>query len=146
MSRVGVFAFLGDLERRVDLAREFGAIDDKYDDLPSGPGGYIIRASGRATWAYPWGRSPIYYIGKATNLRVRLWDHWDQARQARRDGGNVRDRPVHNFEASFGSLYHTVPSWQRMTPDSIEQELMARFVNKYGARPVANGQTRLHRV
>ena len=146
MGRASVLSFLGNIEKRVEPSREFPSIDDEYDDLPSGPGAYIIRAAGRTTWPYPWGRSPVFYIGMAKVLRIRLWDHWDQARQAKRDGGNIRDRPVHNYEAAYASLYHVVPTWQRMTPDSLEQELLARFINAYGARPIANGQTRWDRV
>lgn len=147
MSRTTILSFLGDYEKRVTGRWSFGQIDDDYDDLPTGPGGYIIRAEGRTTWAYPWGRSPVFYIGKAgDSLRGRLWEHWDAARRAKAYDEQEYYYPVHSFEASFAASYYPISTWQRMTPDALEQELLARFVRRYGARPVANNQTRWKRV
>ncbi len=144
MGRTSILAFLREYERKADGPYDFRAIDDDYDRLPERAGAYIIRAVGRRTWPYPWGRSPVFYIGKAKAIRDRLWDHWDAVRQHKRDYSP--DWPIYAYAATYASHYYVFRTWQGMTPDSIEKELIGRFVDHYGARPVANGQTRWERV
>jgi hypothetical protein len=145
MGRKSVLAFLLDFEKRVEGPFKFGEIDREYDNLPTGRGAYIVRASGRTVWPYPWGKSPVFYVGKAANLRDRLWDHWDAARQHKKDY-HPGWSPVHIYEAAYASEYYVLPTWQGMTPDALEKELFGRFGRWYGARPVANSQTRWERV
>lgn len=146
MGRTSILAFLKDYEKRATEQYDFRSIDDEYDDLPSGSGGYVIRADRRVTWPYPWGSSPVFYIGKARSLRDRLWDHWNDSKQHRKQDYSPDWMPVHVYEAAYASSYYMVPTWQGMSPDSLEKEMIGRFVNWYGARPVANGQTRWDRV
>jgi len=147
MSRTSLLSFMGEIERRAEnFFHPFDGIDDDWEDLPSGPGGYILLASDRTTWPYPWGRSPIFYIGKASRIRNRLWDHWDGARHAKNSDRYGLHYAVNHYAAEFPTRFVTIPTWQRMTPDALEEELMGRFVNRYGARPVANNQTRWNRA
>ncbi len=145
MGRTSLLAFLGDVERRASDFRDFEYINDEYDDLPQGPGAYIILAAGRTTWPYPWGVSPVFYIGKADVLADRLSDHWTFAMRAREVPAPTYF-PVHQYEANFSSRYCTIPTWQGMTADSVEEVVIAMFVTHYGTRPVANSQTRWNRI
>lgn len=146
MGRTSILAFLEDYEKRARDLWNFSAIDEDYEMLPRGPGAYIIRAEGQLTWPYPWGRSPVFYIGKADVLRDRLWDHWDAARRARTDEFPEYYYPVHGYEAAYAASYYPIVTWQGMTSDALEEELIGRFIRRYGARPVANNQTRWKRV
>jgi hypothetical protein len=138
---------MGDIEKRPDNHfLPFKRIDKDYDDLPAGPGAYILLASDRTTWPYPWCRSPVFYIGKAKSLRVRLWDHWDGARHARKSERYGIYYAVNHYAAEFPTRFIAVHTWQRMTPDGLEEELIGRFVGSYGARPVASSQTRWNRT
>lgn len=141
-----VLAFLEDYEKRAKDLWSFKSIDDDYESLPDGPGAYILRADGRWTWPYPWGQSPVFYIGKAKTLRDRLWDHWYAAGRAKNDEFPEYYYPVHNYEGAYAASYYPIATWQGMTPDALEEELLGRFIRRYGARPVANGQTRWKRV
>jgi hypothetical protein len=138
---------MGDVEKRADDDfLSFDRINRDYDELREGPGAYVLLTTGRPTWAYPWGVSPVFYIGKAKDLRDRLWDHWDGARHAKRSDGDDLYYAVNHYAAAFPTRYITVPTWQRMTPDALEEELFGGFVRGYGARPVANNQTRWNRT
>ncbi len=147
MGRTSLLSFLGEIEKRAEDARELSDVDEDYESLPPGAGGYILLAGGRTTWAYPWGQSPVFYIGKSgRSIRERVWEHWDGARHAKKSDGRSLYYAVNHYAAEFSPRYIAVPTWQRMTPDAVEQELLGRFVRDYGARPVANNQTRWDRT
>jgi hypothetical protein len=147
MGRTSLLAFLGDIEKRAQPPRDLSTINDDYDNHHTGAGGYILLAQGRTTWAYPWGRSPVFYIGKSgRSIRERVWEHWDGARHAKASQGDSLYYAVNHYTAEFSPRYVAIPTWQRMTPDSVEEELLGRFVKAYGARPVANNQTRWKRA
>lgn len=148
MGRAPLLSFMGRLRRRAGRELDFTSIDDDYESLSEDHGGYVLMAGGRTTWAYPWGRSPVFYIGKAekSTLRDRLWDHWKAAGNAKKSDGDSLWYAVSHYAAEFNPRYVVVPTWQGMTPDSIEKELIGRFVAHYGARPIANSQTRWDRT
>ena len=86
---------------------------------------------------YPWGSSPVYYIGEARSLAARLSDH------SKHTKGTVDDhdaywRQRYQYAAAFGA--HAV--WYlagKVEPKHIENELMLCFYDALGAKPVANG-------
>lgn len=147
MPRTTLLSFLGSIEKRADAYyRQFANVNQDWDELPSGPGVYVLLAQGGTVWPYPWGRSPVFYIGKSGDLRNRLWDHWNGAKQAKAYDGDSMFYAVNHYAAEFSTRFITIPTWQGMTADSLEKEAIGRFVRSYGARPVANSQTRWDRA
>lgn len=147
MSRARILSFLTDFEKRATAEQDLASVDSDYDDLPAVRGGYILMAKGRTIWRYPWGKSPVFYIGKSgRSIRERLWEHWDGARRAKRYTADSLSEAIYQYVAELPTRYVMVPTWRGMTPDSIEKELFAKFVQDYGARPIANGQMRWSRT
>lgn len=53
----------------------FDLLGGDADDIPKEAGAYVLGTADGTMLVYPWGTSPIYYIGKAeesTTLRLRL--------------------------------------------------------------------------
>ena len=63
----------------IDLLNEE---EDEAQRLPQTGGAYVLGTSATML-TYPWGTSPIFYIGKATNLRVRVTRHKVRIQTAR---------------------------------------------------------------
>ena len=56
----------------------FDFVNGDADDIPKEAGAYVLGTADGTMLVYPWGTSPIYYIGKAeesTTLRSRLLEH-----------------------------------------------------------------------
>lgn len=123
----------------------FNLVNGEIGDVPDEPGGYVLGTADCTMLVYPWGTSPVYYIGKAeksTGLRGRLQEHAKLTQEFRDDHeehswpGNWRTR--YQYGAAFGA--HAV--WYLagdIKPLKIEEALMGSFYDIYGSIPVANG-------
>jgi hypothetical protein len=108
------------------------------DDIPTLPGAYVLAANNWFT--YPAGKSPVFYIGQASNLRRRLMNHLKFAEHVRdneRRGSMYYSR--YEYAGAFGARYTYVRTWQRLSPKALEELLMASFAKRYRAFPIANG-------
>jgi hypothetical protein len=106
--------------------------------IPALPGAYVLAAH---NWfAYPAGKSPVFYIGQAANLQKRLGDHLKFAEQVRDNDrrGLAMYYPRYEYAGAFGARYAYVRTWQRLTPRGLEEMLMASFARRYRAFPIAN--------
>lgn len=119
--------------------RSFWCLQDRW--IPLTGGAYILITGGGVKFRYPGGESPVFYIGQSANLRRRLREHNKFANEAA--GAPPEERcfywQKYNYAAEFGERYAIVRTWQGLTPKGLEDLLMARFVRRYLAFPVANG-------
>ena len=113
----------------------------KNDDIPASPGVYILLSTPSIRFQYPRGKSPIFYIGKAANLRRRLHEHLKYSLEAIKEKDRKREWywPRYEFAASFGGRYTFIHTWQGMNPKELENMILRRFAVYYRSFPVANG-------
>ena len=115
----------------------FDLVDGKIDDVPDAPGAYVLGTADNTMLVYPWGLSPIYYIGKATSLRARVSSHCKHTVGAMDDHAKYYWWPRHQYGAAFGA--HAVWYLARgIEPQNVEATLVTSFYNIYGSIPTAN--------
>jgi hypothetical protein len=88
---------------------------------------------------YPRDESPVFYIGQAGKLRVRLYRHRTGIIQAKEGRRLCLYRATREYGAAFGAYYSFVLADVGESPKCLEDLLMARFARQYGSLPVANG-------
>lgn len=119
----------------VDLAK------GEVSDLPEEPGAYVLGTADGTMLVYPWGKSPVYYIGMSKKgLAARLSEHSNYIQKYIDDHSAWRNSgwPRYQYAAAFGA--HAV--WYlagEVEPKDIEDALMGCFCDMFGSRPVANG-------
>jgi hypothetical protein len=123
-------------EREVPPLADFWNLAE--DEIPAASGAYVLAAD--KWFSYPAGKSPVFYIGQARNLRKRLLTHLTFATHVRE-----RDRrglsmyyPRYEYAGAFGARYAFLRTWQRLSPRALEEKLMVAFARRYRAFPLAN--------
>ena len=120
--------------------RLFDLLADDYEDdpAPSVGGAYVLGASDHTMLTYPWGSSPIFYIGKSNDLNMRLRSHRNHILGAREDHDEVYWWPRYQYGAAFGAdcAYYSRNGPQNV--QNIEAELIKRFYDAFGSIPAAN--------
>ena len=112
--------------------------DEKVEDeLPQTGGAYVLGTSATML-TYPWGTSPIFYIGKATYLRVRVTRHKVRIQRARADHGAYWPPKV-QYGAAFGAHVAWYSRRGQEDPQNVEAFLAEKFYGAFGAMPTANG-------
>lgn len=111
------------------------------ETVPEKPGDYIMLST-RTEYPYPWsrnanhGRSQVYYIGQTNNLRKRLMVHKKACRylidEPFIDSGQF---PRYEYSAYHGCNVVWLVS---KAPKTKKRELLQKFHDYYGAKPVAN--------
>ena len=119
---VGLFDLLGD--------------EDEENQLPQTGGAYVI-GTAETMLTYPWGTSPIFYIGKTRNLRQRLSGHRRRMLSAREDH-EQSFWPRHQYGAALGAHVAWYSRHGPQHPQNIEAELIEAFYYTFGAIPSAN--------
>ena len=71
-------------------------------DLPTDAGAYVLGTADGTMLVYPWATSPIFYIGKARNLRLRLFQHKQNILYAIENHDEYY-RPRHQYGAALGA-------------------------------------------
>ena len=120
-----------------------GIISDILSDpiltIPDAKGVFVLGTADGTNLIYPWGTSPIFYIGIAENLYNRSGQYRDSIQAAQKDHEKYWGYPRYQYGAAFGASL----AWfrQENAPDlkSIESDLIYCFYDMYGAIPVANG-------
>jgi len=129
--------YVGDLGRW--HTRLFDLLADDYDNDPpaSSGGAYVLGTSDGTILIYPWGSSPIFYIGKADNLKQRLSYHRNAVLGAIEDH-NSYWWPLYQYGAAFGTdcAYYSRNGPQNV--QNIEAGLVTSFYERFGAIPTAN--------
>ena len=109
-------------------------------EVPGEEGAYIFGTSDGTTFAYPWGASPIFYIGRADNLRRRLRGHRKVFLDAIEDHQVRPWRPRYQYGAAFGVHCAYFPLWDGVDDHfEAEAKLIALFYWAFGSIPVGNG-------
>lgn len=121
-----------------DSMDTFDLLEDEKSLIPDEPGAYVLGTGDGTMIAYPWGTSPIYYIGKADILRNRLSDHRKHTLGARKDHQEVAWWPRYQYGAAFGTDCVWYLAHDDMDPKNLEATLVESFYWAYGAIPVAN--------
>ena len=117
----------------------FDLLDGDADDIPEETGAYVLGTADGTMLVYPWGTSPIYYIGKtekSTGLRKRLMKHRTGTKNAVNNQGEGK-WPRLRYGAAFGAQ----AVWYLATdvePKEVEAKLIEAFCQTYGSVPVAN--------
>jgi len=107
--------------------------------IPTIGGAYILGSTQNMDFIYPWGRSPIFYIGKGRQLRKRLRGHRRNILKAVDDHEKTHWWPRYQYGASFGTTVAWFTTRGLQTPESLEADLINQFYWVYGSIPVANG-------
>ena len=116
----------------IDLLNE----DKDEDQLPETGGAYILGTSSTLL-TYPWGASPIFYIGKARNLRDRVSQHREYILNAR-DNHDEHYWPRYQYGAAFGAHVAWYSRRGPEEPQNVEAYLIEKFYETFGAIPTAN--------
>ncbi|MDE0450787.1 MAG: hypothetical protein OXI90_03345 [Gammaproteobacteria bacterium] len=111
----------------------------KDADLPTEPGAYVLGTAGETMLVYPWGTSPVYYIGKAEDLRERLSTHRTYIQGAKDDYWERWWWPRYQYGAAFGASCVWFASHET-SAKVLEASLVSEFYLRYGSIPVANTQ------
>lgn len=116
----------------------FDLLEGDESDLPVAPGAYVVGTADNTLLTYPWGTSPIYYVGQSKNLSKRISQHAEHGRSARDDHSAKWWYPRYQYAGAFGG--HVV--WWSVTedvePGNLEAALVDAFYMAYGAIPVGN--------
>lgn len=113
--------------------------------IPENSGCYIM-ISDNTDYIYPRGKSRVYYIGKAKNLRTRLKTHKRHCSKRvelvkHHDFGDKYYYPRYEYAAYHGCNVGLIITKSENIAKSMETILLIDFANYYGAKPVANGQS-----
>ena len=118
---------------------EFALADD-FDEtvIPDHAGAYIIGSSDGTNFIYPWGSSPIFYIGQSKNIRKRILEHIKYTVAAKNEHDDYW-WPRYQYAASYGVsiAWYSVRGTQN--PNKLEADLINNFYDMYGSIPTANG-------
>lgn len=114
-------------------------LEDDEEEIPEASGAYVLGTSDGTKLVYPWGMSPVFYIGKASNLRKRLADHKKFTNQAIRDHEELRFWPRYQYGAAYGIKLAWFTCRGKQRPGNLEASLIDDFYSRYGAIPSANG-------
>ena len=105
-------------------------------------GGVYVLGTTSTPLVYPWGTSPIYYIGQSSDVHKRLKEH-RQAILAGRQFGEYWEKnwwPRYQYAFAFGADCGWFSSSRcKMTPEELEASIISEFYWYLGSTPVANG-------
>jgi hypothetical protein len=108
--------------------------------LLSGQNGcYVLGTQDGTDLVYPWGRSPVFYIGLAKDLEKRLAAHRKWVGRAEAEHFSRHFLPLHQYGASFGAVVAIYFPNDRERIETLESDLITHFYQFYGAISVANG-------
>ena len=112
-------------------------LTETLEEVPSSEGAYVLGTTG-AQLVYPWGRSPIYYIGKADNLSLRLPQHQRGVERCSEDCWTYYWRTRYQYGAAYGMIAVWYELVRDETAGILESDLLERFYCHYGTIPVGN--------
>jgi hypothetical protein len=132
---MGILGFIGDLAS----APIANLLDCDWKTVSTGSGAYLLLAGPGTKFVYPAGQSPVFYIGQATGLHGRLNRHRQEIQGVRNRRRHCIYTPLLEYGSAFGTRFSYVVAAPKQRPKDLEDELMARFAERYHSLPVANG-------
>ena len=116
----------------------FDLLEGDAGELPRAPSAYVIGTADNTSLTYPWGTSPIYYIGQSEDLSKRIGNHAEWARQARDDHSREWWLPSYQYAGAFGGQVVWWLAKEGASQKNLEVALINAFYLAYGAIPAAN--------
>ena len=113
-------------------------LEDGIDSVPDTGGAYVLGTSDGTMLKYPWGSSPIFYIGKANNLQRRLNEHRNHIVDAIDDHDVIYWWPRYQYGAAFGANCAYYSRHGPQEPQNLEARLVMSFYESFGSIPAAN--------
>ncbi|MCK5813052.1 MAG: GIY-YIG nuclease family protein [Cocleimonas sp.] len=113
--------------------------EEDIDCIPNKSGAYVIGTSDGTMLTYPWGSSPVFYIGQSLDLHRRLLEHQRYICKAIDDHEEDSWWPRYQFGASFGADVAWYSCRGIQDPKNLEADLINKFYETYGSIPLANG-------
>lgn len=128
------------IERRTpDGIEALNDADDKEIQwMPETAGVYALGANDGTLFSYPWGTSPIYYIGQSKELRKQMIEHRKFILQAITGSRERKCWPRYQYGASFGATVAWYSVRGAQFPNKLQTDLLAAFYDLYGSLPLAN--------
>ena len=114
-------------------------LKDDLAEIPTTSGAYVLGSSDGTNLIYPWGRSPVFYIGKSKALKRRLMAHRRFTEDAIDDHEALNFWPRYQYGASFGVTCAWYTNSPERTAGQLEAQLINEFYDLYGSIPTANG-------
>ena len=125
---------------RIYTALDLFEHQELIDKVKHKPGIYIIM-SPTQKFIYPFGASPIIYIGTSNDLNRRLKEHikyYGIAFEHMKDNTRwIYGR--YNYIIKYGGKVYYMLTQGRETNKALESKALEGFYDKFGALPVGNG-------
>ena len=112
---------------------------DDLSCIPNCNGAYVLGANSPHNLVYPWGTSPVFYIGQSTNLFNRITEHKKYILAAIEDHAEKNSWPRYQYGAALGAVIAWYSCRGQQDPNRLESDLINSFYECYGSIPVANG-------
>lgn len=109
------------------------------DNITKQFGVYVLGSSDKTNFIYPWGSSPVFYIGKSISIVKRLAAHRRYILNAYNDHDKKYWKPKNQYGAAFGATAAVFYSKNSESVDALEANMIKIFYEAYGSIPTANG-------
>lgn len=113
--------------------------EDALGAVPNTSGAYVLGANSSVSLVYPWGTSPVYYIGQSGDLRTRIEEHRTYFLRAIADHEEKYWWPRYQYGAAHGAYIAWYTCRGRQDPNRLESELVTSFYQTYGSIPITIG-------
>ena len=113
-------------------------VEKNVFSVPDTGGAYVLGTSDGTMLTYPWGSSPIFYVGRSTSLRQRLEQHRKYIEEARDDHDEAPWWQRYQYGAAFGASCAYYSRHGPEHPQNVEADLINLFYWTFGSIPAAN--------
>ncbi len=127
------------INKRQPDGYEEDALENLLSEVPEHSGAYVLGSSDGVDFVYPWGVSPVFYIGQSKNLRKRIEEHIRYTKQAMEGHDEYFWWPRYQYAAAYGLSVVWYSTRGKQNPNVLEAELVEHFYEMYGSIPIANG-------
>ncbi|WP_300671501.1 hypothetical protein [Desulfoluna sp.] len=114
------------------------AEEDELLWAPAASGAYVIGAGQGTMFTYPWGQSPIFWIGESRDLRKSFAEYRRLTRLSMDDRAETTWWPQYQYGASYGATVAWYAVVGAQFPNRLQYDLMAAFYGLYGSMPLGN--------
>lgn len=114
-------------------------LEDKILSIPDTSGVFVLGTANDTHLIYPWGHSPIFFIGSADNLYKQMQHYREAITAAIENHEKYWCYPRYQYGAAFGSSVAWRSPLNGKSEKHLEADLIYQFYDRFGAIPVANG-------
>ena len=131
--------FFADRDYPDGIEELVNTVDEELLWAPETAGAYVVGANQGTMLTYPWGTSPIYYIGESRDLRKSFVEHRRLIVAAQNDRSEQTWWPRYQYGVSFGATVAWYSVRGAQFPNRLQFDLLSSFYGLYGALPLGNG-------